>query len=65
VHVVADALRAQGASIEIKTDHFEPDTPDVDWLPVVGSRGWVILSKDKHLRHNLLELVRLLKSGAV
>lgn len=46
------------------TDHFAHDTEDVHWLPAVGDRGWVILSKDKHLRHNHLEIVALLRSGA-
>ena len=62
--VVPDALRACGVDVEIKTDHFADDTPDVDWLPVVGEKGWIILSKDKQLRHNYLEIVLLLQSGA-
>ena len=61
--VVPDALRASGVSVEVKTDHFAPDTRDIDWLPVVGERGWVILSKDKQLHHNYLEIVHLLRSG--
>ncbi|NQT40452.1 MAG: hypothetical protein HQ581_23360 [Planctomycetes bacterium] len=62
-HVVPDALRAHGVSVEIKTDHFAPDTEDIHWLPVVGKNRWVILSKDKQLRHNYLEIVGLLQSG--
>jgi len=61
--VVADALRACDVTVELKTDHFAPKTKDVDWLPVVGRRGWVILSKDKQLFHNNLEIVGLLQSG--
>lgn len=62
--MVPDALRACGVRVELKTDHFPPDTPDPVWLPEVGRRGWTILSKDKQLRHNYLELVGLLQSGA-
>jgi hypothetical protein len=61
--VVPNALRARGVDVEVKTDHFAPDTKDTDWLLEVGKRGWVILSKDKHLRHNYLEIVSLLESG--
>ena len=63
MHVVRDALRACGVNVEVKTDHFAPDTEDVNWLPVVGKKGWIILTKDKQLHHNYLELVRLLQSG--
>lgn len=61
--MVPDALRACGANVELKTDHFAPDTKDTDWLPVVGRNGWVILTKDKRLRHNHLEVVSLLRAG--
>jgi hypothetical protein len=44
-------------------DHFSPDAEDTDWVPSVGSRGWIILSKDRHLRSNPLELIALLKSN--
>ena len=64
-HIVPDALRAQGLSVEIKTDHFPQDAKDTEWLPEVGRRGWVILSKDKHLRHNYLEIISILQSQAV
>jgi hypothetical protein len=28
-------------------DHFDPAAEDSAWLPVVASRGWIILSKDQ------------------
>ncbi len=43
-------------------DHFEKDTEDTVWVPEVGKRRWIILTKDKALRNNSLELVALLKS---
>lgn len=33
------------------------------WVPDVGARGWIILTADKNIRHNLIELIALLKSG--
>jgi hypothetical protein len=63
LHVVPDALRARGERVELLTDHFAQDAPDQDWLSEVGRRGWIILSKDKILRHNNLEIVELLRSG--
>jgi len=61
--VVADALRAAGERVEIMEDHFANDVDDTVWVPEVGKRGWIILSKDKALRHNSLEQIALLKSN--
>jgi len=44
-------------------DHFETEAADTEWVPEVGSRGWIILTKDRALRHNSLEQVALLKSN--
>ena len=40
-------------------DHFAEDAADVDWLPVIARRGWVILSKDQY---NWLE-IRAIKNA--
>lgn len=57
-------MTAVGARIEIHTDHFPEEAPDAQWLPEVGRRGWVILTKDRHLLTNQLEIIALLRSGA-
>ena len=44
---VRDALKAMGARVETHRDHFRDDAPDVEWLPTIAARGWVILSKDQ------------------
>ena len=62
--IVAEALRAAGAEVEIHVDHFRDDFPDEDWLPVVGQRGWIVLTKDRHIRSNQVEIAALLASGA-
>jgi hypothetical protein len=28
---------------------------DEDWLPLVGDKGWILLTADKRIRYNLLE----------
>jgi len=43
-----DALKGVGARVEMHRDHFAEDADDVDWLPVIARRGWVILSKDQY-----------------
>jgi hypothetical protein len=44
--------------------HFSPGTVDETWLPLVGSKGWILLTSDKRIRYNLLEK-RALKVHAV
>ncbi|MDE3156863.1 MAG: hypothetical protein KGN76_17320 [Acidobacteriota bacterium] len=36
---------------------------DVDFLPVIGGRGWVLLTKDKNVRRNQLEINAILNAG--
>lgn len=38
-------------SVERHLDHFARGTPDEDWLPFVGSQGWVLLTTDKRIRY--------------
>ena len=35
--------------------HFARGVPDESWLPLVGQKGWVLLTCDKQIRYNLLE----------
>ena len=53
--VVADALRAAGAKVEVHIDHFDQAAPDTEWIPEVGRRDWVLITKDQHIRRNPLE----------
>ncbi len=54
-YVVAEALRAAGARVEVHIDHFPQNAPDTEWLPEVGKRGWVVITRDQNIRRNPLE----------
>jgi hypothetical protein len=56
---VAGSLRSAGYPIACHDDHFKDDTPDDEWLALVGEKQWVALSADKNIRHkaDLLEAV--------
>ncbi len=54
-HVVADALRAAGARVEVHIDHFAQNAPDTDWIPAIAQHEWVLITKDQNIRRNLLE----------
>ena len=40
------ALRALGVRVHTLSEKFPPGTADVDWLPIVGARGWILITKD-------------------
>ena len=62
-HVV-NALIDIGELVEIHDDHFDQATPDTDWLTVVASKGWIILTADKKIAHRRLEMMAVQNSGA-
>ncbi|MBI3370683.1 MAG: hypothetical protein HY017_02850 [Betaproteobacteria bacterium] len=54
-HVVAQALRAAGARVEVHDDHFHQGATDVEWLTGAGARDWVVRSKDERIRRDPFE----------
>ena len=44
-------------------DTFGTGTLDVDWLPEVGARGWILITKDKNIRKRETELRALKQAG--
>ena len=49
---IASVLQRSGITVEIHDDHFNQNVEDVDWLPEVGKRGWVVLTKDANISKN-------------
>jgi len=60
---VPNALRQAGARVEIHDDHFAQDALDTDWLPIVGAKGWILLTRDKRIRRRELEKQALMSAG--
>ena len=60
---IVTALRQAGITVEIHDDNFAPDAPDVDWLPIVGKQGWVVLTKDANIDRRPLERMAVARSG--
>ena len=52
---VRRVLAEGSVRFESYLDHFEPGVPDTEWLPVVGQRGWALLTTDKRIRTRKLE----------
>jgi hypothetical protein len=59
---VAESLTTAGFDVRAYHDHFA-GVRDVDWLPRVGASRWILLTKDKNIRRNQLEVDAILNSG--
>jgi len=42
---------------------FGTGTHDTEWLPKVGARGWILITKDKNIRKREIELRALRQAG--
>jgi hypothetical protein len=52
---ILESLTANNVLHERYHDYFKPGTDDDVWLPFVGDRSWIVLTKDKRNRYNQLE----------
>jgi PIN like domain len=52
---IQNALTKLGIHFERHLAHFDRGILDETWLPLVGSKGWVLLTADKRIRYNSLE----------
>ena len=64
-HVIADALREAGATVEIHDDHLPLSAPDEDWIALVGRNRWIAITKDKNIRYRAAEIAAIKKHGAM
>ena len=53
---LGEALEAIGANYLAHHQRFAPAAPDEEWLEVAGREGWVVLTRDKHIRRRPSEL---------
>ena len=61
---VSAVLRKAGHIAHVQgPETFGSGTQDVDWLPQVGERGWILLTKDKNIRKREIELRALKEAG--
>jgi hypothetical protein len=54
---IAESLKTAGVRVEVLSDHFPKQTPDVEWLAEVGRRGWLVLSRDTSVGINIPEAI--------
>jgi hypothetical protein len=61
---LVEALVGAGHIVHRRKDNFPVGTDDVDWIPIVAEKRWVILTRDKSQRKNVSELNVIIISGA-
>ena len=61
---VGKALQNLGVKIKFHNDHFAPDSPDTEWLPIISQKGWIVLTKDVRISLNPLEVLAIASSNA-
>lgn len=54
-HLAAGMKAFQEQAIHL-VDEFSQDTKDTDWIPVVGSKGWTLITRDERILKNPAEL---------
>jgi hypothetical protein len=62
-HVLHATLAAAQMPFQVFRDHFAPDTPDTTWLPAVGAKGWVVITRDQAIRRRPNELAAAQAAG--
>jgi hypothetical protein len=62
--LIVETLREAGLAVEIHDDHFGKNAPDVDWIPEIGKRGWIILTKDARIGKNRIERLSVADANA-
>jgi hypothetical protein len=61
---VAEALKmVRNDDVRWLEDEFPHDTPDEAWIPEVGRRGWVVVSRDKKIRTRLRQRALVKEHG--
>lgn len=60
---VPEALKGAGVIVEFHDDHFAKESQDTEWLPEVGKKGWIVLTKDAHIGKRTLERIAVAHAG--
>jgi len=62
--VLPGRLRKAGIPCEVHDDHLSQDATDVEWLQLVGEKGWIAISRDRNIRYRGPEKAALIEANA-
>jgi hypothetical protein len=61
---LAESLRHEGFDARWLDDHFRQNTEDVDWIPKVTAKKWIILTKNPKIFQVTIEREVFIRCGA-
>jgi len=66
-HILPNILRNNRVQVVRHVETFPDDDriADLDWIPEIASRGWIIVTKDAQIRRNRIEREMLIACGAL
>ena len=60
---VADGLKRIRDDVIWLEDRFTSDAPDAQWLAEAGREGWLVITRDKRIRHRPAEMEAIREHG--
>ncbi len=60
---LAKGMKAFGEDVVHITEIFPDDTDDLDWLPHIGSKGLILVTRDKRIRYRPAEWTAFKEHG--
>lgn len=59
----AKVLQVLGEDVHHLQEDFPPDTKDENWIPIIGERGWIIVTGDNRIRTKQVNKIALKKAN--
>lgn len=62
-HSVAQGLQLVRDDVTWLDDVFAHNAPDAEWLEVAGPNGWIVVTRDRRIRHRPSEMAAIKRAG--
>jgi len=53
---IVNGFKEFGEDVVHLKEYFKEDTPDEEWLRMIGANKWILITRDKRIRYNALEI---------
>ena len=61
---IVDAFRAASIPVEAHDEYFPDDAPDEEWIKLSGTKGWVVITRDKDILYRKYIVDTIFEHGA-
>ena len=63
VHALRELVPPHEHTLLALRDEFPTNVKDVDWIPVAGEKGWIVVSRDHNQRRRTAEFQALVENN--